>query len=92
MAKVHSRLDVYVNDDLRWSNARIVDDGSRRTLKIKAPVANRRGTFETVLSATEATSVGGQERGTFVWDAVGPDGLVRITAITRHGGCIPCGR
>lgn len=85
MARVHRHLDVYVGDDLRWSQARIIDNGS--DLTVKARVQNRRGAYATVLSVSGAASRPGTERGTYVWDAEGPDGPIVLTAIVQQADC-----
>ena len=86
MAKLHARIDVYVDGELRWEDAMIVEDARRSTLKVK-----KRNDF--VATYTAVTYAGRQ--GTILsW--TGTDDTGQVAAVSAAGrqptGCSKCGR
>jgi hypothetical protein len=85
VAKLHARIDVYVDGELRWENAMLVEDSRRATLKVKV-----RNDF--VAAFTDTTYVGRQ--GTIsTWTGTSNGEAVSISAAGRAAtGCAKCGR
>jgi hypothetical protein len=85
VAKLHARVDVYVDGELQWENAMLVEDSRRATLKVK-----KGNVF--VAAFTSTTYVGRQ--GTIsTWTGTSGDEVVSVSAAGRvAAGCAKCGR
>lgn len=87
MAKLHARVDVYVDGELRWENAMLVEDSRRGTLKVKV-----RNDFVAAFTAT--TYVGRQGTiSTWAGTDASTSEVVSVSAAGRvAAGCAKCGR
>lgn len=86
MAKLHSNLDVFVDGELLWERAMVVEDQRRGRLRV-----TKRS--QTLASFTAATYVGRQGM-ILTWTATDEDGeVVSISGAGRQPpGCAKCGR
>lgn len=86
MAKLHARLDVYLDGELQWENAMVVEDQRRRTLKVK------KGNH--FVAEFTATTYVGRQGTILTWTGTGADGeTVAVSGAGRvQAGCAKCGR
>lgn len=84
MAKLHSRIDIYVDDELVWENAMLVEDARRATLKVKKGNA--------FVAAYTATTYEGRQGTIMTWTGETQGQRVTIAAAARQPtGCSKCG-
>ncbi len=85
MAKLHSHLDVYLDGELRWENAMLVEDARRNTLKVKKG--------NVFVAAFTATTYVGRQGTISTWTGTSDGEVVSISAAGRAAaGCAKCGR
>lgn len=92
MSRTHSDQDVYLGDAIAYSGATVVEDPSRRTLKVRTRVAGKPGQWNRVieLTATSGPQRAKADTGTArTWTGTNADGdEVTLTAIPRKDcGC-----
>jgi hypothetical protein len=91
MSRTHSKADVYVGDELTWTDAIVVEQPSISKLLVKAR-SDHPSAYRNVLVLSDVEFVG-TSSGAWRWSGTNDEGeRVTVTRVPRAGGCRSCGR
>jgi hypothetical protein len=90
VSRTHGRADVYLGDDLTWTEAVVTEQPTISKLIVKAKRDDHPSAYVIVLTLDEVTYLG-QSNGAKRWTGLNDGGEVTLTLVPRRTGCQSCG-